>query len=117
MKIKIDDDFLGPEWAGEYTVEVIYAPDSLKMYSEVAKEAKEKKIDLKDVETIQTLLNWKLIKYSVKKDGKPLPDKIPHKLYELLAPEVHRLNTVTLEEGQDLFLRPTTAKSRKRSGN
>jgi len=95
FKKKIDASFAGPEWAGEYTVEVIYAPESLKMYSEAQKELK-------------------LLKYSAKKDGKPLPDRIPHKLYELLAPEAHKLNTIMLEAGQELFLQHISADRRQK---
>ena len=117
FKKRVDASFAGQEWAGEYTVEVIYAPESLQMYSEVAKEMQKKGADPRDMQTLQTLLNWKLIKYCVKKDGQPLPDRIPHKLYEFLAPEAHKLNTITLEEGRELFLSPTTNSRRKKKLN
>jgi len=84
------------------------------MYSEVAEEMQKKGLDPKDTRSLQTLLNWALLKYSAKKDGKHLPDRIPHKLYELLAPEAHRLNTLTIEEGQSLFLGHTTKNQRKK---
>ena len=117
FKKKIDASFAGEEWAGTYTVEVIYAPESLQMYAEVAKEIKERGFDPKDIQTLQTILNWKLLKYSAKKDGQPLPDRIPHKLYELLAPEAHKLNTLMLEEGRELFLQRTTEERPEKRGN
>jgi len=108
-KFELSAKQVGKEWAGTYTVEVIYAPDSISMYSELDELIEKQGIDPKDKRKIQILLNWLLVKYSTKKDGKPLPDRIPHKIYELLVIPSHQLNTMTVEEGQDLFLESSEA--------
>lgn len=111
--IKIDDGFCGKEWAGTYTISVLYAPFSLQIFKKVRKQVKKEKIDLTDEETLSNMISWTILKESVKKDGKPLPDKIPHKLYMRLYPEVSRLNDLSLEERQGLFLESTVEKEQK----
>jgi len=109
-KRELSAEQVDKEWAGTYTVEVIYAPESIMMYAELNDLIEEQKINPTDKKRVQILLNWLIVKYSAKKDGKPLPERIPHKIFELLAIPAHQLNTMALEEGQDLFLGSSDSK-------
>jgi len=125
FKIKIDASFAGQEWAGEYEVKMLYAPEDLVIYKEVAKEIKKKGIKPKlpnemtpkEQKEIQNLLSWIVFKHSVRKDGEPLPQQVPIKIFDLLIPQVSKLNILSEKEGQDLFLPPTTDSQHKKKEN
>lgn len=103
-QIKIPPEVAGEEWAGIYTVKTLYVPDSLQIYGELDELIERFEVDTSNQRKVQLLLNWVLVKHAVEKDGKPLPDSIPNKLFEALLPSVTELNALTVEESQSIFL-------------
>lgn len=101
---------IGEEWRGKYTVHLLNAREYLTVAEEMVQELRESKEWNGQISDID--LRYRITVKAVTLNNKPLDAKkeIPSKLYEMLSMFALPLNTLSVKEGQDLFLASSTAK-------
>ena len=106
---------IGEEWAGTYEVRQLMAPEYLSIGDELIDKMRKQGKEIFSIPPHHA--NELLVYKCVEHNGKPIKRPIPSKLLELLLPEALKLNTLTLDERRDIFLRPVTAqKTQKKHG-
>ena len=97
---------IGDEWAGTYTVRMLMSKEYLAVTEEII-QAKRAEAQLRGDEWDGTIplteIRRGIVFKSCSKDGQPLAEDIPAKLFELLASVSVPMNTLDVSEGQALF--------------
>jgi hypothetical protein len=99
-------DEIGAEYAGTYTVRMLMSKEYLAVTERLIQEERERALQREQTwtgELPRTLIQRGLVYAACQKDGKPLPDDVPVKLYELLASAALPMNTLSQAEGQELY--------------
>ena len=95
---------IGKKWAGDYTVNILSAREYLAIGDELARDL------TVEQEIPRFKLQYEVVKKAVLKDGKPIEEDMPSKLYEALSSVVLPLNMLNQNEATvlfRLFRRPT----------
>ena len=109
-------DIIGKEWDGKYTFLQLNSLEYISIADEVIGQLRE---EGKNVFLIPEIYrNERLVYKAILLNGEPIPHgTMPSKLLELLLPEVLKMNAITLEEKQEIFLLPWTEQKKKRNKN
>ena len=85
------------KWAGDYTVNILSAREYLAIGDELARDL------TVEQEIPRFKLQYEVVKKAVLKDGKPIEEDMPSKLYEALSSVVLPLNMLNQNEAAALF--------------
>jgi hypothetical protein len=97
---------IGEEYNGTYTVHILNAKEYLQAAEELIQAKRfeaQKKGETWKGNIPETELRNAILHASVTKDGQPLPQELPSKLYEILSFVAVPLNMLSQEEGQNLL--------------
>jgi hypothetical protein len=103
---------LGPQFKGTYTIHILNAKEYLQTAEELTLKKRQELQAINETfngQISEVALRTAIVYKSVTKDGQPLPEDIPSKLYEILAYVAIPLNMLNQDEGVELLklFRPT----------